>query len=123
MDEGRRKEGRKEGVLPYVDTAVVLLGADATTGYRGQHGHMGRSHGDVRDDQKESGCELHFWRLKFGDIGAVVVVVRGIEVSSRRTERKGRQRGILVWYRCRGNVKSEGREGGKEGYCSKCSGM
>ena len=62
-----KEEGRKEGrVLPYVDTAVVLLGADTTAGYRGQHGHVGRSHGDVGDDQKESGCELHFWELGIG---------------------------------------------------------
>lgn len=33
-----------------VDTAVVLLGADTTAGNRGQHGHVGRSHGNVRDD-------------------------------------------------------------------------
>lgn len=42
-----------------VYTAIVLLGAVTTTGSRGQHGHMGRSHGDVGDDQEESCCELH----------------------------------------------------------------
>jgi hypothetical protein len=54
--DGRKSQGR----LPYMNTAVVLLGTITTARGRGQHGHMGRNHGDVRDDQKESSSKLHF---------------------------------------------------------------
>ena len=42
-----------------MNATVVLLGSVTTTRGRRKHGHMGRSHSDVGDEEKDGSGKLH----------------------------------------------------------------
>lgn len=82
-----------------MNTAVVLLGAITTAGDRGQHGHMGRSHGDVGDDQKESSCELHWCCVGWKGV-RFLLFVEWVGVVMREEAEESLMR-MSYWYRKR----------------------